>query len=96
LLEGESELKLSRFKDAAKSFESVERVKNLDAGDRYRALAGLGLAREQLGEIRAALAAYDAVATKSPDATLRTWARDRAAAVRSQPTKPATNGEKKS
>jgi TolA-binding protein len=96
LLEGESELKLSRFKDAAKSFESVGGVKNLDAGDRYRALAGLGLAREQLGEIRAALAAYDAVASKSPDATLRNWARDRAAAVRSQPTKPATNGEKKS
>jgi TolA-binding protein len=96
LLEGESELKLSRFKDAAKSFESVERVKNLDPGDRYRALAGLGLAREQLGEIRGALQAYDAVASKSPDATLRNWARDRAAAVRAQPTKPATNGEKKS
>lgn len=99
LLEGESELKLSRFKDAARSFEAVGNVKNLEAGDRYRALAGLGLAREQLGEIRAALAAYDAVATKSPDATLRTWARDRAAAVRSQPSqpsKPATGGEKKS
>lgn len=96
LLEGESELKLSRFKDAAKSFETVGGLKNLDAGDRYRALAGLGLAREQLGEIRAALAAYDAVATKSPDATLRNWARDRAAAVRAQPSKPATNGEKKS
>jgi len=99
LLEGESELKLSRFRDAAKSFESVGSVKNLEAADRYRALAGLGLAREQLGEIRAALAAYDAVATKSPDATLRTWARDRAAAVRAQPSqpgKPATSGEKKS
>jgi TolA-binding protein len=99
LLEGESELKLSRFKDAAKSFEAVGGVKNLEPGDRYRALAGLGLAREQLGEIRAALAAYDAVASKSPDATLRTWARDRAAAVRaqpSQPAKPATGGEKKS
>jgi TolA-binding protein/predicted negative regulator of RcsB-dependent stress response len=96
LLEGESELKLSRFKDAAKSFEAVGGVKNLEAGDRYRALAGLGLAREQLGEIRAALAAYDAVASKSPDATLRNWARDRAAAVRAQPSKPATNGEKKS
>jgi TolA-binding protein len=96
LLEGESELKLSRFKDAAKSFEAVGGLKNLEAGDRYRALAGLGLAREQLGEIRAALAAYDAVATKSPDATLRNWARDRAAAVRAQPSKPATNGEKKS
>ena len=99
LLEGESELKLSRFKDAAKSFEAVGSVKNLEAADRYRALAGLGLAREQLGEIRAALAAYDAVATKSPDATLRNWARDRAAAVRSQPSqpsKPAAGGEKKS
>ncbi len=96
LLEGESELKLSRFKDAAKSFEAVGGVKNLEAADRYRALAGLGLAREQLGEIRAALAAYDAVASKSPDVTLRNWARDRAAAVRSQPAKPATNGEKKS
>jgi TolA-binding protein len=96
LLEGESELKLSRFKDAAKSFEAVGGVKNLEAGDRYRALAGLGLAREQLGEIRAALAAYDAVASKSPDATLRNWARDRAAAVRAQPSKPATNAEKKS
>ena len=99
LLEGESELKLSRYKEAAKSFEAVGGVKNLEAGDRYRALAGLGLAREQLGEIRAALAAYDAVASKSPDATLRTWARDRAAAVRAQPTqpsKPAGSGEKKS
>src|SRR5439155_1278020 len=85
LLEGESELKLSRFRDAAKSFEAVGSVKNLEAADRYRALAGLGLAREQLGEIRAALAAYDAVATKSPDATLRNWARDRAAARRAQP-----------
>ena len=47
----------------------------------------------------AALAAYDAVASKSPDATLRTWARDRAAAVRAQPSPPATpatGGEKKS
>ena len=74
-------------------------MKTLEPGDRYRALAGLGLAREQLGEIRAALAAYDAVASKSPDATLRNWARDRAAAVRSQPSqpaKPAGAGEKKS
>jgi TolA-binding protein len=96
LLEGESELKLSRFKEAAKSFEAVAHVKNVEAGDRYRALAGLGLAREQLGEVRAALAAYDAVASKSPDAKLRDWARDRAAVVRAQPAKPATGGEKKS
>ena len=41
---GESELKLNRFKDAAKSFEAVGAVKNVEAADRYRALAGLGLA----------------------------------------------------
>ena len=102
LLEGESELKLSRYKEAAKSFEAVGNAKNLEPGDRYRALAGLGLAREQLGEIRAALAAYDAVATKSPDTRLRDFARERAAALRAQPTqpgqpsKPAAGGEKKS
>jgi len=99
LLEGESELQLKRFRDAAKSFEAVGSVKNVEAGDRYRALAGLGLAREQLGEIRAALAAYDAVASKSPDSKLRDWARDRAAVVRAQPAqpaKPAAGGEKKS
>ncbi|HYS16864.1 MAG TPA: tetratricopeptide repeat protein [Candidatus Binatia bacterium] len=98
LLEGESELKLSRFRDAAKSFEAVGGMKNLEAPDQYRALAGLGLAREQLGEVRAALAAYDAVASKSPDTTLRDWARGRAAAIRAQgqPSKPATGGEKRS
>jgi len=99
LLEGESELKLSRYKEAAKSFEAVGNAKDLEPGDRYRALAGLGLAREQLGEIRAALAAYDAVATKSPDTRLRDFARERAAALRAQPTqpsKPAAGGEKKS
>ena len=99
LLEGESELQLKRFRDAVKSFEAVGHVKNIEVGDRYRALAGLGLAREQLGEVRAALAAYEAVASKSPDAKLRDWARDRAAVVRAQPAppaKPATGGEKKS
>src|SRR5262249_14647840 len=89
LLEGESELKLNRFKDAAKSFEAVGGVKSLEPSDRYRALAGLGLAREQLGEIRAALAAYDAVASKSPDTRLRDFARQRAAALRAQPTQPS-------
>jgi len=96
LLEGESELKLNRFRDAAKSFETVGAVKNLEAGDRYRALAGLGLAREQLGELRAALTAYESVASKSPDVTLRDWARDRAAAVKARLSKSSTSGEKRS
>jgi TolA-binding protein len=90
LLQGESELKLARFTTAAKAFEAAGAVKNVEAGTRYRALAGLGLAREQLKDPRAALAAYEQVAAKSPDATLRDWARDRAAALRSRlPKTPA-------
>lgn len=57
-------------------------MKGIEAGTRYRALAGLGLAREQLKDLRAALAAYEAVASKSPDVTLRDWARARAVAIR--------------
>jgi tetratricopeptide (TPR) repeat protein len=93
---GESELKLNRFKDAAKSFEAVGAVKSVEVGDRYRALAGLGLAREQLGELPAALAAYESVATKCPDATLRDWARGRAAAVKARLSNSPANGDKRS
>jgi TolA-binding protein len=88
LMQGESELKLNRFSAAAKAFDAVGAVQGVEAGARYRALAGLGLAREQLKELRAALAAYEAVASKSPDATLRDWARDRAAAIKSRMQKP--------
>jgi TolA-binding protein len=96
LLMGESELKLNRFKEAAKSFEAVGAVKNVEVGDRYRALAGLGLAREQLEDLRAALTAYESVASKSPDATLRDWARNRAAAVKARLSKSSANGDKRS
>src|SRR4030095_314068 len=95
LLAGESELKLNRFKDAAKSFESVATVKNVEAVDRYRALAGLGLAREQLGELNAALTPDESVASKCPDATLRDWARDRAAAVKARLSKSSSTGERR-
>ena len=57
-------------------------MKNVEAGVRYRALAGLGLAREQQRDWKAAFAAYEAVAARSPDATLRDWAHARAAAVK--------------
>ncbi len=88
LMEGESELKLKRFKDAAKSFEGVVAVKGVEADDRYRALAGLGLAREELQDLRGALGAYDAVAAKSPNAELRDWARNRASAIKGRLAKP--------
>jgi TolA-binding protein len=89
LLAGEAELKLKRWSAAEKAFESTLAVKDLDAGVRYRALAGLGLAHEEQREWRAALTAYEAVAGKSPDSELRAWARERAAAVRTRLGKPS-------
>jgi len=82
LLSGESELKLKRFPIAAKAFEAAAEMKSADAAVRYRALAGLGLAREEQREWRAALAAYESVAAKSPDPTLRDWAKERVVAVK--------------
>ena len=82
LLIGESDLKLKRYAAAAKAFEGVAAVGPVEAGVRYRALAGLGLAREELQEWRAALAAYESVASKSSDGTLRDWARQRSAVVK--------------
>jgi TolA-binding protein len=82
LLVGESELKLRHFPQAVKAFESVGEVSEVEAGVRYRALAGLGLAREQQREWTAALSAYEAVADHTPDAGLRDWARERVTAVK--------------
>ncbi len=82
LLVGEAELKQKRFPQAAKAFEAVGAIQDVEVGARFRALAGLGLAREEQKEWKAALSAYEAVATKSPDATLRAWAQERVAAVR--------------
>lgn len=84
LLAGESELKLKRFAAAAKAFDQVGHVKTAEASVRYRALAGLGIVREEQKDWRQALAAYEQVANKSPDSTLRDWAKDRAAAVKSR------------
>jgi TolA-binding protein len=93
LLVGESELKLKRFPQAAKAFEAVGAVGEVEAGVRYRALAGLGLAREEQKEWKAALTAYEAVAGRSPDTGLRDWARERVTAMKAQlkasPTTPA-------
>lgn len=80
---GEAELKLKNFPAAAKAFESVVAVKNVEAAVRYRALAGLGLAREEQKDWKAALAAYEG-ASRTPDATLRDWAKQRAAAMKSR------------
>ena len=85
---GESEIKQRRFSQAAKAFEAVLAVKDVEPDLRYRALAGLGLAREELKEWKGALTAYENVAKNCPDPTLRDWARERAAAVKPFATKP--------
>jgi TolA-binding protein len=82
LLAGESDLKLKRFAEAAKAFEGVTAVEGIDAGVRYRAVAGLGLAHEERQQWRPALTAYESVASKSPDAALRDWAQERAKVVK--------------
>ena len=89
LLLGESELKQKRYAEAAKAFESVGTVPEVDSTVRFRALAGLGLAREEQQSWKAALSAYEAVAARSPDATLRDWARERASAVKARMSGPA-------
>jgi TolA-binding protein len=90
LLAGESDLKLKRFPSAAKAFEAVGDATNADPSVRFRALAGLGLAREEQKNWRAALTAYESVAAKSPDPSLREWARERAAAVKARLGQPAS------
>lgn len=89
LLVGESELKQKHYTAAAKAFEAVGTIPETEGSVRYRALAGLGLAREEQQEWKSALTAYEAVAARSPDTTLRDWARERANAVKARIAKPA-------
>ena len=56
---GESELKQKHFTQAAKAFEAVGAVNDVEANTKFRALAGLGLAREELKEYKPALNAYE-------------------------------------
>jgi TolA-binding protein len=84
LLTGEAELKQKRFPDAVKAFEGVGAVEGIEAAVRYRALAGLGLAHEEQQQLKPALAAYEAVAGKSPDASLREWAQERVKSVKAR------------
>ena len=88
LLAGESELKLRRYPAAVKAFEEVGTIANVDPSVRFRALAGVGLAREEQKDWRAALTAYEAVAARSPDTALRQWARERAGVVKTRIAKP--------
>jgi tetratricopeptide (TPR) repeat protein len=81
VLLGESELKQRRHAAAVAAFKSAAEAPALEPALRYRALAGTGLAYEEQRQWSQAAKFYDEVASKSPDKTLASWARERLAAV---------------
>ena len=89
VLIGENELKQKRPQAALKAFQAAEALEADDRGLHFRALAGRGLAHEELRQWAAAAKAYEAVAAASPDKTLREWAKQRLAQVRARLSPPA-------
>jgi tetratricopeptide (TPR) repeat protein len=81
LLAGEGELKLKRYPAALRAFQWALGQDGLEPALRFRALAGSGLALEEQHEWAEAARYYDEVADKSPDKTLRSWAKERRAAI---------------
>jgi len=81
VLLGESELKQHRHAAAISAFKSAAAAPALEPAMRYRALAGTGLAYEEQRQWAQAAKFYDEVASKSPDKTLASWAKERLAAV---------------
>jgi len=84
LIRGEAELRLKRHAAAFQSFQSALAGPGLESGLRFRAMAGSGLAQEEQQKWAEAARYYDEVAAKSPDKTLRAWAKERRAAVGSR------------
>ena len=81
VLLGESELKLRRYAAALQAFQSAAEAPGQDPALHFRALAGSGLAHEEQKQWAQAAKYYDEVATKSPDKTLQSWAKQRLAAI---------------
>jgi TolA-binding protein len=81
VLLGESELKQKRHAAAVAAFKSAAEAPAVEPAMRYRALAGTGLAYEEQRQWAQAAKFYDEVASKSPDKTLASWAKERLAAV---------------
>ncbi len=96
LVMGESELKQQRYQPALKSFQTAAAVEGVDPALRFRALAGSGLAHEELGHSQEAARLYAEVAADSPDKALKQWARDRLAALKARPPAPAKAEKPKS
>jgi TolA-binding protein len=84
LLIGESELKQKHPQAALKAFQSAEAIETEDRARHFRAVAGRGLALEELRQWTTAAKAYEAVMAGSPDKPLRQWAKERLASVRAK------------
>ncbi len=89
LIMGESDLKQRRFPSALKAFQAAAASEGVDPALRFRALAGSGLAHEELGQSQEAARLYAEVAAASPDKALKQWATERLAAVRAKAKPPA-------
>lgn len=89
LLLGESELKQQRYEPALKAFQAVQAVEGADPALRFRAMAGSGLAHEELGHLGEAAKLYSDVAAQTVDKTLKEWASKRLAEVREKAKPPA-------
>ena len=81
VLLGESELRQKRYPTAYQAFQQAVEAPGQEAALRYRSLAGIGLLMEEQRQWSQAARYYEEVATKSPDTTLRNWAKERRAAV---------------
>jgi TolA-binding protein len=88
VLLGESDLRLKRYPTAYQAFQQAIEATPEDPALHFRALAGSGLVMEEQRQWTQAARYYDEVAARSPDTTLRTWAKERRAAIASK-LKPA-------
>jgi TolA-binding protein len=84
LLLGESQLRLKRYPAALQAFQAAVDRGGLEPALRFRALAGSGLALEEQQKWAQAARYYDEVSERSPDKTLRAWAKERRAAIASK------------
>jgi tetratricopeptide (TPR) repeat protein len=81
VLLGESELRLRRYATAYQAFQLAVEAPGQEPALRFRSLAGIGLVMEEQKQWTQAAKYYEEVAAKSPDTTLRNWAKERRAAV---------------
>jgi TolA-binding protein len=81
VLLGESELRLKRYPTAYQAFQQAVEAPGQEPALRFRSLAGIGLLMEEQRQWAQAAKYYDEVASKSPDQTLRAWAKERRAAI---------------